>query len=127
MLRLDSLIYDIDMIMKVNYDTPLNDMESYNTPNYTENDIKSFISSYKTSDKEGIGILFLAESLNKTREEGVFHFVVINLKTKELLFHERLNGKPRGFGLRNYWAGSIYKIIKEIKNYRYEVWKRNSN
>jgi hypothetical protein len=44
------------------------------------------------------------------------------MKTKELLIHERLKEKPSGFGLRNYWAGSIYRVIKEIKKNCYNVW-----
>ena len=124
MLRKDTIIYDIDMLMKINAATPLEDMESYNTPKYTENDIKNFISSYNTEGKKGIGILFLAESLNKSAKEAYFHFVAINMKTKKILIHDRLRGKPKGFGLRNYWAGSIYRIIKKIKKKRYTIWMK---
>ena len=115
MLNKDTVIYDIDMLMKINSSTPLENMESYSSPNYTEEDIKNFLSSYNTEGKKGMGVLFLAESLNKIAKEAYFHFIVIDLKTKELLFHERLRGVPKGFGIRNYWAGSIYRIIKQIK------------
>ena len=123
MLRKDTIFYDIDMLMKINANTPIEDLESYSPPNYTVNDLKNFISSYNLDGKSGIGILLLAESLNKISKEAYFHFIAINLKTKELLIHEKLRGKPKGFGLRNYWAGSIYKIIKEIKRERYDIWK----
>ncbi|MFT4679987.1 MAG: hypothetical protein ACI9HG_002106, partial [Flavobacteriales bacterium] len=33
--------------------------------------------------------------------------------------------KPMGFGLRNYWAGSIYSVIKQIKSSEYMSWKRH--
>ena len=102
-------------------------MESYNTPNYSKKDIETFVSLYDTKEKSGIGILFLAESLNKSMKEAYYHFVAIDMKTKEILFHERLRGKPKGFGLRNYWAGSIYSVIKEIKNEWYKVWINQSN
>jgi len=127
MLRNDSIIYDIEMVTKINSSTPNNDMESYNTPNYSKKDIETFVSLYDTKEKSGIGILFLAESLNKSMKEAYYHFVAIDMKTKEILFHERLRGKPKGFGLRNYWAGSIYSVIKEIKNERYKVWINQSN
>jgi len=127
MLRKDAIIYDIDMLKIINASAPVENMESYNFTNYTEQDIKDFISSYDTEDKTGIGILFLAESLNKTTEEAYFHFIAINLETKELLIHERLRGKPGGFGLRNYWAGSIHSVIKKIKNKRYKVWMKQFN
>lgn len=122
MLRKDTIVYDIDMLMKINSTTPLEEMESYNTPNYSRKDIEGFVSLYNTEDKNGIGILFLAESLNKTAKEAYFHFIAIDMKTKKLLIHDRLRGIPKGFGLRNYWAGSIYSLIKKIKKERYNIW-----
>lgn len=47
----------------------------------------------------------------------------MDMRTKEILIHERFTAKPRGFGIRNYWAGSINRIMKEIKNDKYEKWK----
>jgi hypothetical protein len=122
MLRKGDIFNDIDMLMILNSTTAIENMESYNTPNYTDKDIEGFVSAYNTQDKEGIGILFLAEDLNKSANEAHFHFIAINMKTKEILVHERLRGEPKGFGLRNYWAGSMYAIIKEIKTVRYKVW-----
>ena len=123
MLRLDKLSYDIDMLMDINSKTELKDIESYNIPNYSKEYIQEIVSQYKLDIGNGIGILFFAECLNKSKEEAYFHFVAINLETKEILIHERLMGKPGGFGLRNFWAGSIYKIIKDIKNWKYNEWK----
>ena len=122
MLRKDTIYYDIDMIMKINSATPIDEMDSYNTPKYTRKDIEDFISKYDTEGKNGIGILFLAESLNKSLKEAYFHFVAIDMKTKKILIYDRLREKPKGFGLRNYWAGSIYHFIKEIKKERYDIW-----
>ncbi len=116
MLNKDTIFYDIDMIMKVNSNASFENMESYSSVKYTEKDLENFIAKYNTTGKDGVGILFIAESLNKIEKEGCFHFIALNLSTKELLFHRKYCGKPKGFGLRNYWAGSIYKIIKEIKN-----------
>ena len=85
------------------------------------------MSFYNTEGKKGVGVFFLAESLNKNTREGCFHFIAMDMKTKELLIHERLLGKPKGFGLRNYWAGSIYSVIKKIKKKRYKVWMKQFN
>lgn len=125
MLRKGNINYDINMIMEINSKSALEDMESYNTPNYTIDSIKSIVATYDIKNKNGIGILFIAESLNKNSEEAYFHFVALNMVTKELLIHERLRGEPRGFGLRNYWAGAIYGIIKDIKKVHYKNWKNN--
>jgi hypothetical protein len=122
MLRKDDIIYDIDMIMEVNETAPLEEMEVYNEPNYTKEDVERFISKYKT-DKQGIGIVLVAEVLNKANTEAWFHFVAINLADKKILVHDRLRGTPGGIGLRNYWAGAIYDVLKEISKSRYRAWK----
>jgi len=124
MLRKGDIYDDIEMLMKINYKSAIENMESYNTPNYTTDSIEDFIAPYDIENKEGIGVLFIAESLNKNTKEAYFHFVAINMKTKKLLIHERLRGVPVGFGLRNYWAGSIYYVINDIKKVHYKNWKK---
>jgi len=115
---------DIEMVMNLNAKTNLENMETYNAPQYTKEDIEGFVKEFDLNEKEGIGVLFLAECLNKIKTEAYFHFVAINMNTKEVLLHERLRGVPSGFGLRNYWAGAIYRIIKDIKSTYYKNWKR---
>ena len=124
MLRKDSIYFDLEMIMKKNGETPLEILEAYDSPNYTMDDIKSFVNEYKLVNTEGIGIIFIAESMDKYKEEAYFHFVAIDLKTKTILLHERLRGEPSGFGLRNYWAGAIHEVICDIEKKYYRKWKR---
>ena len=35
-------------------------------------------------------------------------------KTREILYSAPTNGKARGFGLRNYWAGSVHSAMKKL-------------
>ena len=123
MLREGEINNDIEMVMDLNTKTDLKDMESYNAPKYSKDNIKEFVHEYDLKNKVGIGVLFIAECLNKNAEEAVFHFVAINMHTGEILLQERLSGKPKGFGLRNYWAGALYSIIKDIKTKEYIKWK----
>lgn len=123
MLRKDNIFYDIDMIMGINEKTPLEDLEAYNSPVYTREDIVKFINAYDTEGKSGIGVVLIAESLNKAEKEAYFHFAAINLSTKEILIHQRLRGEPGGFGIRNYWAGSIHDVMKQIEKIYYRSWR----
>jgi hypothetical protein len=114
MLRRDKMIYDVDMIFKLNANAALEELESYNTPEYSKDEITKFISGYDTNEKDGVGAVLIAETLNKSEQEAYFHFVVINMSDKKILVHQRLRGEPGGFGLRNYWAGAIYDVMKQI-------------
>jgi hypothetical protein len=123
MLRKDVIYYDIDMIAKVNDGAPLEDLESYNTPQYTESDITNFVNSYNTEGMNGIGIALIAETLNKAENESYFHFVAINLANKQVLIHQRLRGEPRGLGFKNYWAGAIHDVLQQIDENYYRLWR----
>jgi hypothetical protein len=123
MLRKDNIVYDIDMMMLHNAKAPVEEMETYNEPSYSKDDIKKFVHEYKIEKKDGIGILFVAECLNKARTEAWYHFVAIDMNNNEILVHDRIRGEPKGMGLRNYWAGSINDVIKKIEKDRYKEWK----
>lgn len=89
-----------------------------------ENDVKKSVKKYPLTQKDGVGVSFVVESLNSMQEKAVIWVTFINLENGNLLYTERMEGIPKGFGLRNYWAGSFYDIIVQIKEARYRVWKR---
>lgn len=123
MLNRKEVYYDIDMMMKHNANAKLDELEAYNEPNYSPDQIEKFVKNYKIKGKDGIGILLLAESYNKAVEMATYHFVAVNMKTGKVLFQERIKGEPGGFGLRNYWAGSIHQVIEKIEKDYYKDWK----
>lgn len=122
MLRKPDIYYDIDMISAINSRTDLEGLVSYNTEKFTPEQIDTIVANYGLQGKEGIGIVFIAECLNKSQEVGIFHFVAIQMNTGKVLFHRRLSGRPHGFGLKNYWVNSIYKIIEDVKFYYFDEW-----
>ena len=52
----------------------------------------------------------VAMLLNKADARATYQIVFFNTKTREIL----TNGKARGFGLRNYWAGSVHSAMKKL-------------
>lgn len=127
MLHRKDVNIDIDMIKKMNEKANVDSLEVRITPYYTIKDIQSFVHAYPTEDKAGIGLVFIAESINKTLDEAFYHVVFYNRQTNEVLLHERMRGEPSGFGLRNYWAGSYYNVMETIKSSAYNKWKTKYN
>jgi hypothetical protein len=41
-----------------------------------------------------------------------------------VLLAERMVGVPVGFGLRNYWAGGLYAVLKQIRKTEYKAWQK---
>jgi hypothetical protein len=87
-------------------------------------EVEGIISSYDFKGKSGIGLMFNVESLNKLIEEGSFWVTFMNLSTKEVLFTERLTAPPSGFGMRNFWAGSVNGVLAKIKKKEFENWRK---
>ena len=126
MLRKSDIRCDIDMIAAHNAQTPLEEMETYNPARFTEEDIQAFVRQYDLTGKEGIGIVFIAENLNKNAFEAWYHFVAVDMNTGTVLLQQRLRGEPKGFGFRNYWANSICRVIRNIRDYYYWEWRRQT-
>jgi hypothetical protein len=72
----------------------------------------------------GVALAFLMENLSKPTEQATFWVTFIDMKTKSVLFTEKVSGKAAGFGFRNHWAGGIYSGLKEIKSSYYAQWKK---
>lgn len=96
-----------------------------------EKDIKKIVSKYNfKKTKEDVALAFIVESLDKEAERAIIWVTVINTKNKKILLAQRMSGKPKGFGFRNYWARPILRIIKEIETnakYGYNIQYTKSN
>lgn len=76
--------------------------------------------------EKGIGLVFIVESFDKYKVESAIYITFFDIETKKIILAEKLNGIASGFGIRNYWSGSIYKIFKQIKSNMYSTWKTES-
>ena len=86
--------------------------------------VEEIIAGYDFKGKSGIGLIFNVESFNKLIEEGSFWITFVNMNTKEVLFTERLTAPPSGFGMRNFWAGSVNGVLAKIKKKEFENWRK---
>lgn len=87
-------------------------------------DIDAIIADYDFKDNTGIGLMFNVESFSKLNEEGAIWITFIDLNKKSVFFSERLTSKPSGFGMRNYWGGAIYGILKKMEKKEFEMWRK---
>lgn len=86
--------------------------------------VKSVVASYDYKGQSGIGLMFVVESFSKLNAEGAIWVTFIDMKSKQVIFTERMTGKPAGFGMRNYWSGAVYDILKHIGKKDFEMWKK---
>ena len=98
--------------------------DSLGTHNHLKpGDIETIVQGYDFEGNTGIGLMFNIESFNKTLSEALIWVTFINMDTKEILFTEKLGQEPGGFGLRNYWAGAIYDMMKRVRKTEFKKWQ----
>ncbi|HRD53071.1 MAG TPA: hypothetical protein PKY96_10545 [Flavobacteriales bacterium] len=85
--------------------------------------VHDMIARYDMSGFEGAGVVLLAHSMSKPALRGEFVVVFFDAQTKEVLHAEQISGKPMGFGLRNFWAGAVANVIKEINGTYQKAWE----
>jgi hypothetical protein len=86
--------------------------------------IDGIVKGYDFGGKKGIGFLFIMESMSKKSEHANMYLTFVDMATSKVLYTERISEKAKGFGLRNYWAYSIYGALEDIADSRYKEWKR---
>lgn len=91
----------------------------------TEDQVRKSVAKYALSEKEGVGVVYVVESLNKNAEKLVAWVTFIDLATKKVLHTEKVEGKAGGFGFRNYWAGGVYKVNQEIDKSLFKKWSKS--
>ena len=112
--------YDIGKRLGVNVE--VTSLEAVNDANKTisgytldEKQIEEVIKTLPIlSQEEKTGLIMIAMLLNKADARATYQIVFFNTKTREILYSAPTNGKARGFGLRNYWAGSVHSAMKKL-------------
>jgi hypothetical protein len=130
MLGKTKVVHKVEIAQEHNDKLELTDITSNDLADrvrLTKEIIQDIVTSYDFSDLQGIGLMFNVENFNKLNNEAVVWITFINLETKSIIFTERVAAPPGGSGLRNYWAGAIFAIMRKIKAGSFEQWKRKYN
>ena len=97
--------------------------ESQNTQ-FGVDDINSILDAYDFSNMGGVGLMLIVEKFDAFAQEGIIHFTLIDLEKGDVLYQERLSGKPFGDEPRRHWAESVHAVIYYARTIRYKEWKK---
>jgi len=110
----DKVEIRIEKSMDLNEKIENNDFVSKKSTDYNrlkQSDIEKVAKMYQTGKNE-TGILMIVEAFDKSRESGAVWVTYVNLADGSVILTSRMEGKAGGFGLRNYYAAVINKILK---------------
>lgn len=77
--------------------------------------VESIVKNYDLPNTEGIGLVFIAWLLDKSRAKAHYSIVYFDIKTRSIILDMPVTSDAGGAGLRNYWANSIYNAIRQKK------------
>ena len=107
----------IEPIMKItaiaDYDNMMTLSNIYDEPNTAE-----IVRNYELPQTEGTGVVMIAKFLDKPNARATYDIVVFDIATRKILQEREVIGVAEGFGLRNYWARTVYNVIKKTKLYK---------
>ena len=124
--KMKDLEYDLSVIEERNQIPEVEGLVIEGEHSLTEEDVKSVIQQYNGSEHtEGLGLVLIIESLDKTADKGHMWVTFFDISTKEVVLTRRYSAKSGGFGIRNYWARSIYGVI-ELLEKDYKIWLKKN-
>lgn len=122
--------YDIEVTINRNGAIDTNEIFKYinkdfSTPHLTTEDIASIVKDYKAIDAaKGLGLVYIVDYFNKNNQEGCIWVTFFDLSTKKVIHTEAFKTKAGGFGLRNYWAKTVFNTINASKSAYKGKWKK---
>jgi len=112
-----NVYYDIANINEINRNINTEKCMGYNPGKIERSAIDEMIKKYTAGDKkEGVGLVFIVENFDKGLQTGGVYVTYFDIKTKKVLKCDKYEGKAVGISMRNYWAGAIKAIIKQLAN-----------
>lgn len=129
--------YTLQKALKLgkNYSTNTDDMIKHNTrfsikdriqeiPYVIDAEkVKAGAQKYELSQKEGIGIVYVVETLNKLRTQATIWVTFIDMSNNNVLLTQKFTGNAGGFGFRNYWLRTVYETNKQVAK-KYKTWSK---
>ncbi|MDR0892951.1 MAG: hypothetical protein LBN24_10100 [Mediterranea sp.] len=77
-------------------------------------DVQKAVKALAIDPKPGTGFILIAQFLNKADNKGSYIAAFFDNETKEIVEQWTVYGKAGGFGLRNFWAGSVHSAIRKL-------------
>ena len=123
--RKDNVFNDISSINELNSKIDVDACMSFNATKIDRATIESMVKNYSSQEKkDGLGLAFIVENFDKGLATAGVYITFFDIASKKVLLSEKVEGKARGVGIRNYWAGAIKEILKKIDADEYKKWKK---
>lgn len=104
----------LDPMMKLLSSCDYSDLKTYDRE-FPEIDCAQCVKSYELPQTEGMGVVLIAKLLDKPNKLAIYSVVIFDIATREIVAEMEVGGYAGGFGLKNYWARTVYNILISTK------------
>lgn len=114
-LNKGSVFNDIKPVSNSNKNINADSLIDYNQVIIKEGKLTTIVNGYISGEKkEGIALVFIVNYFDKNTQTASVNSVFFDIKTRKILMNQLFTGKPSGIGVKNYWAGAIKEIFKQL-------------
>lgn len=104
---------DVDVSIKQTLAKDPSTLETYKLEERLSVDtIQAVIKGLELKDTTGYGLMIFGDFLSKKDQMGIYQYVFFDVATREIVEKWEAEGAAGGFGLRNYWAKSLYNTLR---------------
>lgn len=120
----DKYFTNVDDMLKLNKSVDVAGNTTEESAGFDKATVEKSVTRYKLTPKEGVGVVYVVESLQHTAKVLTAWVTFVDLKNQKVLYTERFEGKAAGFGFRNFWAGGVANINKSVAA-KYKEWNKS--
>lgn len=118
-LQKDEIEIGIDEIKEWNEKLPIqsaiiNTYDKNPSPERTNEEIQKILNKYTYEGFSGMGAKLIVTEMNKRNSMTTAYFTFFDIDSKQLIYTKKFESKAGGFGFRNYWLGSFYRIYDDV-------------
>jgi hypothetical protein len=105
--------FHFDIVKENNSSIDPEGIITYDSYKIDEEKVQEIVRSYGEIDDEGVGLVFIVESLSKVDERASIWVTFFDCKTKDVIQTKKHYGSPGGMGFRNYWGNAFHKVMRK--------------
>lgn len=108
-----SLVNDLSVVNERNKEPKASELVVETPYTFKEGQLSDIVKTYSfNTRKDGLGVVYVVESLNKLSNMATIHVTFFDLESREIYWTKKYTSKPEGFGFRNFWAGAIFGAME---------------
>lgn len=128
MFSKNAVYKDPNGVTKANLARETENLTGIDAPEITKETIEGMVKSMGTGNKkDGLGLVFIAESINKTSGIATVHVTFFDIATRKVIWLKKMTGKASGSNPKTAWAAAIKDIFNQIDKKEFKAWKKEAN